>query len=324
MSPLLEVAAVTHPGKARPQNEDCIAADARAGLAVLADGMGGHNAGEVASRMAVELVASQLSQQRAQGAPLDAPRAEALIAAQVAAANATLLEAARAEPEYRGMGTTLVVAVWHDHGVSYGHVGDSRLYLLRRGELRRLTRDHSIVQEQLERGAITPEQARYAPNRNVLTRAVGIDPEVEADVCTREVEPDDVFLLCSDGLTDMVGDADIERIVAAGGGDLQGAAEELIELANRRGGVDNITVVLFELAGDEAADTLPDVAAPGEPPADEEEDEDTLTELDGVPVLAGAGPQPEAAGRRTGLLLAAAVALVLLVVAALAAWEYLS
>jgi serine/threonine protein phosphatase PrpC len=249
MSPLLEVAAVTHPGKARPQNEDCIAADARAGLAVLADGMGGHNAGEVASRMAVELVASQLSQQRAQGAPLDAPRAEALIAAQVAAANATLLEAARAEPEYRGMGTTLVVAVWHDHGVSYGHVGDSRLYLLRRGELRRLTRDHSIVQEQLERGAITPEQARYAPNRNVLTRAVGIDPEVEADVCTREVEPDDVFLLCSDGLTDMLTDDEIRDTLVSHPSPASAAANRLVERANESGGLDNISVVLVRVEG---------------------------------------------------------------------------
>ena len=249
MSPLLEVAAVTHPGKARSQNEDCIAADAQAGLAVLADGMGGHNAGEVASRMAVELVASQILRQRAQGAPLDAARAEALIVAQMAMANSTLLEAAHAEPEYRGMGTTLVIAVWHGDGVSYAHVGDSRLYSLRRGKLSRLTRDHSIVQEQLERGAISPEQARHAPNRNVLTRAVGIDPEVEADVRTLEVEPDDVYLLCSDGLTDMLTDDEIRHTLLSHPASVSAAAHRLVERANENGGLDNISVVLVRVTG---------------------------------------------------------------------------
>ena len=250
MSPLLQVAAITHPGKARPQNEDCIAADAR-GYAVLADGMGGHNAGEVASRMAVELVASRISEYLARAAGHDAANAETLVAQQVALANSTLLHSAAAEPEYRGMGTTLVVALWRGRRVTYGHVGDSRLYRLRRGELSRLTRDHSMVQEQVDSGLLSPEQARYAPHRNVLTRAVGIEPEVEADVRTIEADPGDVYLLCSDGLTDMLRDDDIGNTLIAHARNVEAAAQELVERANQQGGLDNISVIVVRVDGGE-------------------------------------------------------------------------
>ena len=243
MSLPLEVAAMTHPGKARLENEDCIAADPRVGLAVLADGMGGHNAGEVASRMAVELAQTELAVRLDAGRPLAAAGAEGLIAAYLARANTDLLAAARANPEYRGMGTTLVVAVWHAAGVSFGHVGDSRLYRLRGGALRLLTRDHSFVQEQVDRGELTPEQARYAPNRNVLTRAIGIDPEVAADVRTCASEADDLYLLCSDGLTDMLTDDEIGEILAAAS-TLEAAAGRLVDLANAHGGLDNVSVIL--------------------------------------------------------------------------------
>lgn len=248
MSPLLEVAAITHPGKVRPQNEDCIAADARAGLAVLADGMGGHNAGEVASRMAVELVSSRIAQRLTLQDVHDAARAEALIAAQMAIANSTLLDAAAGRAEYRGMGTTLVVALWHSEGVTCGHVGDSRLYRLRDRDLRRLTRDHSIVQEQVDSGAISAEQARFAPNRNVLTRAVGVDPEVEADVHTSPFEPGDVYLLCSDGLTDMLSDDEIRHALLAHARDVDAAAGELVQHANEHGGLDNISVIVVRVS----------------------------------------------------------------------------
>jgi protein phosphatase len=251
MSPLLQVAAITHPGKARPQNEDCVAADARAGYAVLADGMGGHNAGEVASRMAVELVASHISEYLARPAAHDAVSAEALVAAQVALANSTLLHSAAAEPEYRGMGTTLVVAVWRGRSVTYAHVGDSRLYRLRRGELSRLTRDHSMVQEQVDSGALSPEQARYAPHRNVLTRAVGTEPEVEADIRTLRAAPGDVYLLCSDGLTDMLHDDDIGQTLMTHVRNVEAAAHELVERANRQGGLDNISVIVVRVEGGE-------------------------------------------------------------------------
>ena len=247
MTPLLEVATATDAGRVRSHNEDFIAGEAAAGLAVLADGMGGHNAGEVASRMAVELVSSKLKAHRDEGGVLDAARAEALIASQVASANWALLEAARKDPEYHGMGTTLVVALWHAEGVTYGHVGDSRLYLLRDNNLQQLTRDHSIVQEQVESGRISAAQARISPERNVLTRAVGIDPFVQAEVRTRDARRDDVYLLCSDGLTDMLTDEDIEETLVGCGDRLDVAAQQLIEQANASGGLDNISVVLVRV-----------------------------------------------------------------------------
>lgn len=249
MIPMLDVAAVTHPGRVRSHNEDWITADAYAGCAVLADGMGGHKAGEVASRMAVDLVMAGIKSSREGREKLDAARAERLIAAQVAAANTGILEAALSDRRYDGMGTTIVVVLWHEDGVTWGHVGDSRLYLLRRGELRQLTRDHSIVQEELERGAISAEQARHAANRNVLTRAVGIDPEVEADVRSFGVEAGDVYLLCSDGLTDMVIDRNIGETLRACGPEVAAAAERLVEQANESGGLDNISVILVRVVG---------------------------------------------------------------------------
>src|SRR5215213_7585375 len=136
----LDVASATHAGRIRSQNEDCIAVDAEAGVAVLADGMGGHNAGEVASRMAVEVASANLKSYRARGRRIDADQWEALVEAQIAAANSAIFEAAAGHRQYRGMGTTLVVAVWHERGVSYGHIGDSRLYRLRSGALAQLTR----------------------------------------------------------------------------------------------------------------------------------------------------------------------------------------
>jgi protein phosphatase len=148
------------------------------------------------------------------------------------------------------MGTTLIVAFWHERGVSYGHIGDSRLYLLRNGALAQLTRDHTIVQEQLERGAIDREQARRAPNRNVLTRAVGIDRNTEPDVSTQSLRSGDVCLLCSDGLTDMVTDEEIRGTLLACGAQLDFAAQQLVECANAGGGLDNISVILARWAGD--------------------------------------------------------------------------
>ena len=247
MTPLLEVAAVTDPGRVRTHNEDCIEADAEAGIAVLADGMGGHNAGEVASRIAVDFMASMLRSYRFDGPPLDASRAERLIETQVTRANGALLEASQTDPAYEGMGTTLVAVVWHTEGVTYGHVGDSRLYVLRGNELRQLTRDHSIVQEQLEQGEISAEQARYAPHRNVLTRAVGIDPAVQAEVRTWSAQAGDVYLLCSDGLTDMLTDGEIRETLLESGSEVETAAARLVERANANGGLDNISVILVRL-----------------------------------------------------------------------------
>ena len=248
MTPALEIAAVTHPGRVRPHNEDAIAANAQGGFAVLADGMGGHNAGEVASRIAVEVVSSQLAAQRAQAEPLGRARAEAIIESYIEMANTAVFEAANCNPAYAGMGTTLVVVLWHDEGVSYGHVGDSRLYLLRADELRRLTRDHSLVQEQLDLGLISARDARYAPHKNVLTHALGTNPRVKADVHTLHTEADDMYLLCSDGLKDMLDDEHIRDVLLECRSPVGSAAQLLVDLANENGGVDNVSVILARVS----------------------------------------------------------------------------
>jgi PPM family protein phosphatase len=241
---VIDLACMTHQGQVRSQNEDSVAGDSDIGFAVLADGMGGHNAGEVASRIAADLVSTTFRSDLFVPEHLDARRAESFVATTIAAANSAVLATARTHPRYRGMGTTLVLVFWHNERVIYGHVGDSRLYLLREGRLERLTRDHTIVQEQLEQGSISAEQARHAANRNVLTRAVGIDPEVAADVRTRAIRSGDLYLLCSDGLTDMMADDEIRSTLLACGADVRTAAARLIELANEAGSHDNVSVIL--------------------------------------------------------------------------------
>jgi PPM family protein phosphatase len=248
--PRLELAWATDTGQIRSHNEDSIAADAEIGFAVLADGMGGHNAGEVASRIATDTVSERIRADAA-SARVAASHAEALIAAYVEAANSAVLEAATECPEYRGMGTTLVVALWHEGALTHAHVGDSRLYVLRNTELQQLTRDHSIVQQQLDSGAISAEEARFALNRNVLTRAVGIDPDVHADIQTHAIETGDVYLLCSDGLTDMMTDSEIAETVLSSP-DMATAATRLVSLANEAGGHDNISLVLARVVHDTA------------------------------------------------------------------------
>jgi protein phosphatase len=153
------------------------------------------------------------------------------------------------------MGTTLVVAVWCDNRMAVGHVGDSRLYRLRGGTLEQITRDHSLLQEQIDSGMITKEQARNSQNKNLVTRAVGIDPEVETEVHTYPVELGDIFLLCSDGLSDMVTDEDIELTLSSLQANLQLAAEQLVQQANDNGGRDNVSVILVRVAQDFAART---------------------------------------------------------------------
>jgi protein phosphatase len=167
-----------------------------------------------------------------------------LLQHQIAAANKGIYEAAQSRPECAGMGTTVVAAVFHGNRVSIAHVGDSRCYRLRGGKFEQLTRDHSLLQEQIDSGQITPEQAKYSLNKNLVTRALGIEAIVPADISEYRVEADDVYLLCSDGLTDMV-DADVVHgIVDGARGTLEVAATQLIELANQNGGRDNISVIL--------------------------------------------------------------------------------
>jgi serine/threonine protein phosphatase PrpC len=250
-APLLEIASATHPGMVRSHNEDSIATDPELGLAVLADGMGGYNAGEVASGIAVAMLSSELRKALAGRGTreLNGAELERLISEHAAKANTAIYEAAQSQPRYSGMGTTLVVALWHENQITVGHVGDSRLYRWRGGTLEPITRDHSLLQEQIDSGMITREQARHSQNKNLVTRAVGIDPEVEAEIHTYPVEPGDLYLLCSDGLNDMVADEDIELTLSSLQSNLPLAAQQLVQQANDNGGRDNVSVILVRVAG---------------------------------------------------------------------------
>ena len=249
LSSALEVATATHPGMVRSHNEDSIAADAEIGLAVLADGMGGYNAGEVASGIVVELIRTELKKTLTEkkAADLNGNSVESLLAEHSERANAAIYQAAQSQPQYSGMGTTLVVAMWHDNKVSVGHIGDSRLYRLRGETLEQVTRDHSLLQEQIDSGMITREQARHSQNKNLVTRAVGIDPQVEAEVHTYGVEQGDIYLLCSDGLSDMVSDEDIQLTLNSLSANLGLAAQQLVQQANDNGGRDNVSVILVRV-----------------------------------------------------------------------------
>ena len=257
----LEVATATDSGMVRSHNEDSIAADAEIGLAVLADGMGGYNAGEVASGIAVAMLTTEMKQALDGLEPheIDGPSGEPiavkLIRENSAKANAAIFQTAKSQPQYAGMGTTLVAALFFDNRMVVGHIGDSRLYRLRKDSFEQVTRDHSLLQEQIDSGMITKEQARFSQNKNLVTRAVGIDPEVEAEIHVYDVEPGDIYLLCSDGLSDMVTDEDIQSTLGTLQSNLPLAATQLVQLANDSGGRDNISVILVRVIGDFAVPT---------------------------------------------------------------------
>lgn len=248
----IEFAARTDTGRVRQQNEDCIAVSPSHGFAVLADGMGGYSAGEVASSMAVEvvrawlereLVPSGVGEQVSASAPTRHV-AQALNDA-IQTANSAILRAASADVGHAGMGTTIVVAVFGNGVINIAHVGDSRAYRLRRGGLVQLTRDHSLLQEQIDAGLIHPEWARYAQNKNLVTRAVGVGPEMDVEESTCPTEPGDVFLLCSDGLSDMLTHEEMLAALSDNESSLEEACNALIERANANGGYDNISVILM-------------------------------------------------------------------------------
>lgn len=237
---------VTHAGLLRQNNEDAAAVDAAHGLGVLADGMGGYNAGEVASSIAVTTIVSEMALWLAASGP-QVPAREVRKAVErcVQRANLAILHAAHADPDCAGMGTTLVVAAFQEQRLVLGHIGDSRAYRWRGQELQQLTRDHSLLQEQLDAGLITPAQAAVSSQRNLVTRALGIEAAVEPTLNEYGVEPGDLYLLCSDGLSDMVSDTGIAEVLS-GGGSLAHRARKLVDRANAHGGRDNITVLLVQ------------------------------------------------------------------------------
>lgn len=244
-SGFLEVALLTDVGNVRQYNEDSIAVDLARGILALADGMGGHRAGEVASRMATELLLTRL------GAAADTLRTNAhqhgpllALTQSINQANKTIYEAGRVDPRYRGMGTTLAAAMFHDNRIVLGHVGDSRIYRVRDGKLSLLTRDDSLLRDQVELGVISADEARQSHNRSLVTRALGIEERISAHLSDEAALPGDVFLLCSDGLNDCVEDGDIELIVSALSANLALAATHLVQTAKDNGGYDNVSVIL--------------------------------------------------------------------------------
>jgi serine/threonine protein phosphatase PrpC len=229
----------TDPGRKRRHNEDSFVC--RPPLFAIADGMGGAQAGEVAS----ELAASALKDSGASGG------GQERVIELIQEANRRVHERASTDASTSGMGTTMTVALVEGDGtVSIGHVGDSRAYRLRSGRLEQLTNDHSLVAELVRRGELSPAEAEVHPQRSVITRALGTDPNVDVDAFSVEAQPGDVYLLCSDGLSDMVDTRTIEDIVRTHRSSLEQAARNLVQAANRAGGDDNITAVLFEIAED--------------------------------------------------------------------------
>lgn len=253
MAPRLDVYGLTDVGRHRRKNEDAIDWDVALGLAMVADGMGGNRAGEIASATALRSIRTDLS--RALGEPWRRdPRAGsrelrgALVVELVRRANQAVRRAANRDQERTGMGTTLALALFGTDFVTVAHVGDSRVYRWRAGTLKRLTTDHSMVQEMIDRGQLDAGQAARSRHRNVITRALGPARDVQVDVAHHALRPGDVYLLCTDGLTGMLPDRELADSLGAYASDMRAAARRFVELANARGGRDNISVVLMRIS----------------------------------------------------------------------------
>ena len=267
-------AGYSHPGRKRRHNEDAYVVEPP--LFAVADGMGGAKAGEVASSLAAAALT--------EGA--DAGSGAERLVSLIQEANRRVFERASADDSASGMGTTMTVALVEDGAVTIGHVGDSRAYLIREGALEQLTDDHSLVAELVRSGKLTPEEAELHPQRSVITRAVGTEPEVDVDTFSVQAEPGDVFLICSDGLTDMVDEGTMLEVVRRHIDDLDAAAKALVSAANKGGGDDNITVVFFQISAEAPAEQTETLQLPAaEVEAAQTEDEDTLSGLDAVPAV---------------------------------------
>ena len=284
-------AGVTDTGRRRMRNEDSLVV--RPPLFAVADGMGGARAGEIAARLAA-------------GALVEADAGvagEEDVAALIEAANRRIGERSLADPATSGMGTTVTAALVDERAgtVAFGHVGDSRAYLLREGRLEQLSTDHSLVAELVQSGVLTPEEAERHPQRSAITRALGTDPAVEVEVRTVTAQPGDLFVLCSDGLSVMLGDDEIAAAIEGADGEPQAAGEALVAAANAHGGEDNITVVLFELVEGEPEPWPPREALTAAP--SHEPGAATPSEPNGDVRTHGAGP----GGRIASLVLIAAI-----------------
>ncbi len=296
-------AAVTDPGRRRRRNEDAYVCDPP--LFVIADGMGGAQAGEVASHLAAT---------SAQHAERDAGSDEDYVVQLIQDANRSVYERARADESTSGMGTTMTVALVDGDIVRIGHVGDSRAYLVRDHTLEQLTEDHSLVGELIRSGRLSPEEAEAHPHRSVITRVLGTDPEVDVDSFSVGTKPGDVFMLCSDGLTSMVDDARILEVLEEHRGDVNAAAQALVNEANRSGGDDNITVILFQIASLDDTVEIPGTVTTAPAPV-AGDDEDTLGGAKQVPVIQTASLAPAKKRRRLPWKVIVPVAVVLIIAA---------
>jgi len=246
----LRVVGLTDTGKVREHNEDTIAADPDIGLLVLADGMGGYNAGEVASGIAVKTIVNLVKEQvehedmNLQESESGLSRPSVILRDAIHSANQLIYQTARTQPSYQGMGTTVVAALFFDNRVTIAHVGDSRLYRQRGDKLEQVTMDHSLLQELVHRGFYSAEEAHRAANKNYVTRALGVEPNVDVEIQESPVSKGEVYILCSDGLSDMVEDEDIHLTLTTFSANLDTVAKQLIQLANDNGGRDNVSVVM--------------------------------------------------------------------------------
>jgi protein phosphatase len=260
---VVRTAVASDAGRKRRRNEDAYVCESP--LFAIADGMGGARAGEVASRLA----AAALLSGEAAGSGTER------ILTLIQEANRSVYERSSTDAEVAGMGTTITVALVENASVTFGHVGDSRAYVLRDGSLEQLTDDHSLVAELVRGGKLSEEEAEHHPQRSVITRALGTDPDVDVDTFTVDAHAGDVYILCSDGLTDMVADEEIGEVLTMRRDSLDDAAKELVRRANKAGGQDNITVIAFELSDEPDEETVEQVV----------EDTQTLPSADGLPEL---------------------------------------
>ena len=247
LSKYITIVGRTDIGSVRDHNEDAIGAEIKHGLVVLADGMGGYNAGEVASEIAVDTVLETFKEQYNSSDKSENDEAYSneslLLKKSIEKANKNIFKSSQTVAEHKGMGTTIVAALFYDNKISIAHVGDSRLYRLRNNQLQTITADHSLMQELINKGFYTPEEARNSLHKNLVTRALGVDNSVQVEINEDVVFVNDLFILCSDGLNDMVEDKDIEATLNQNKADLEVAIDNLIQLANDNGGKDNVSVI---------------------------------------------------------------------------------
>ncbi|MEM8983632.1 MAG: Stp1/IreP family PP2C-type Ser/Thr phosphatase [Pseudomonadota bacterium] len=251
----IRFASITHPGMVREHNEDFIGSDNDIGLMVLADGMGGYNAGEVASELAVDIVSRMVREGVSREARNDIDTGSGLMRQSIvlrdaiSRSNKIIYQTAQSKTECEGMGTTLVALLFFDDKVSIAHVGDSRAYRLRNDKFEQLTLDHSLLQELVDRGFYSQEEAQRSTNRNYVTRALGVEPTVDVEIQEESAEKGDIYLLCSDGLPDMVEDEDIHLTISTFSASLDVVGQQLVQLSNDHGGRDNISIMLAQILG---------------------------------------------------------------------------